>query len=86
MKHIVYKPFNHTINTKEFEIIDDRDSLLKLVTNRDFIKAKKLATENPCNDGRDSSIIYATKKNGRYSFEYFYLQPFAFAPIWRKKQ
>jgi hypothetical protein len=84
-RQIVYEPFLDTTKPKGFIIIDDRDSLLKLATKRDFVSAQKLAKENPCNDGSTSTIIVAENIGKHYKFEYCFLQPFMFMPIWRKE-
>lgn len=84
-KEIIYEPFLDTAKPKGFVIIDDRDSLLTLAGNSDFVTAQKLAKENPCNDGSTSTIIVAKKINALYSFEHCFLQPFTFVPIWRKE-
>jgi len=84
-KEIVYEPFLDTTKPKGFQIIDDRDSLLTLAGNRDFVTAQKLAKENPCYDGSTSTIIVAKKIKAQYRFEQCFLQPFTFVPIWRKE-
>ena len=84
-RQIVYEPFLNTKKQKGFVSIDERDSLLKLATKKDFVTAQKLAKENPCNDGSTSTIIFAKNIGGHYKFEYCFLQPFIFMPIWRKE-
>ncbi len=84
-RQIVYEPFLDTTKQKSFVIIDDRDSLLTLASKRDFVTAQKTAKENPCSDGSTSTIFFAKKAKGHYQFEFCFLQPFVFYPIWRKK-
>lgn len=84
-REIVYKPFLDTVKQKGFIVISDRDSLITLATKRDFITMQKLAKENACYDGSTSTIIFAKKMDKHYQFEYHYLMPFAFVPIWRKE-
>ncbi len=85
VREIVYESFLDTTKLKEFVIIDDRDSLLTLAVKGDFVTAKKLSDEHPCDDGSTSTLVIAKKNKNKYRIEDCFLRPFMFMPIIRKK-
>ncbi len=85
-KIIQYKPFlDTTQRPKGIKVIDERDSLMTLVSKKDCETAQRLSKENSVFDAMSSTIIFAKKIKGQFIITECHLQPFGFIPIWRKE-
>ncbi len=83
---ISYKPFIPKVDrTKGFKIVTERDSLVTLVSKRDFTTINHLGDNQNISDGNYVSIYVAYKDGGQYKFETCFPKKFIIADIYRKE-
>lgn len=85
-KIIQYKSFlDTTSRPKGIKVIDVRDSLLTITSNRNCGTVQLQINENKVLGGSSSTIVFATKQSDRFYIEECFLEPFGFVPIWREE-
>jgi hypothetical protein len=83
---ITYKQFIPKVDSpKGFKIITERDSLVTLVSKRDFTTINHLGDNQIINDGSYVSIYVAYKNNGQYKFETCFPKQFIIREVYRKE-
>ena len=83
---ITYKPFNLKVDKpKGFKVVTERDSLVTLVSKRDFITINHLGDNQSINDGSFVKIYVAYKDNGHYKFETCFPNQFIIRDVYRKE-
>ncbi len=67
---ITYKPFVPKVDkSKGFKVVTERDSIVTLVSKRDYTTLNHLGDNQSINDGSYISIYVAYKIDGKYKFE-----------------
>lgn len=83
---ITYKPFIQQVDRLEgLKIVTERDSLLTLVSKRDFTAINLLGKNQSINDGSNISIYVAYKANGQYKFEARFPKRFMVREAYRRE-
>jgi hypothetical protein len=83
---ITYKPFIPQVERqKGLEVVTERDSLVTLVSKRDFTTINHLGDNQNINDGSYISIYVAYKVSGQYKFETCFPKQFLIPDIYRKE-
>ena len=83
---ITYNQSNPTFYKPEgFTVFTERDSLIKLVSKRDFITINHLGDNQNINDGGYYMIYIAYKSTGEYKFETCFPNQFYILDIYRKE-
>lgn len=83
---INYEPFVQQVNKpKGFKIITERDSLMTLVSKRDYSTIRRLGDGQSINDGSYVSIYVAYKVNERYKIESLFPKQFMIRDVYRKE-
>jgi len=83
---IFYEPYNQVMeNPKGFKIITERDSLITLVSKRDFITINHLGDNQHIDDGSYVSIYVAYQHEGKYTFEFCSPKQFFIPDSYRKE-
>jgi hypothetical protein len=83
---ITYEPFVPIVDKpKGFRIVTERDSLITLVSRRDFNTISHLGDNQSINDGSYVSIYVAYKNNGRYVIESCFPRQFIIRDTYRKE-
>ena len=81
---ITYKPFVPQVDRqKGFKVVTERDSLVTLVSKRDFTTINRLGDNQSINDGSFVSIYVAYKVGGQYKFETCFPKQFIIRDIYR---
>jgi hypothetical protein len=70
---------------KGFKVITQRDSLIALVSKRDFTTINHLGDNQSVNDGSFVKIYIAYKNNGLYRFETCFPRQFVIRDVYRKE-
>ena len=83
---ITYAPFIPKIDRpKGFKVVTERDSLLTLVTKRDFITINHLGNNQNISDGSYISIYVAYKVDGQYKFETCFPNQFVIRDVYSRE-
>ncbi len=83
---ITYEPFIPQVDKpKGFKIVTERDSLITLVSKRDFNSINHLGDNQSINDGSFVKVYVAYKNNGQYKFETCFPKQFIIRDIYRKE-
>lgn len=83
---VTYAPFISTSDKqKGFKVVTERDSLVTLVSNRDFTTINHLGDNQTIYDGGYVSIYVAYKENGKYKFETCFPKTFHIPTIYKKE-
>lgn len=82
---ITYEPFLPIDKLKGFRVVTERDSLVTLVSKRDFNTIKHLGNNQNINDGSYASIYVAYKNKGRYVIESCFPKQFIILDTYRKE-
>jgi hypothetical protein len=83
---ITYKPFiQHRDRPKDLNVVTERDSLVTLVSKRDFNTINHLGDNQSINDGSYVSIYVAYKVGEQYKFETCFPKQFVIRDIYRKE-
>lgn len=83
---ITYQPFVQNIDRpKGLKVVTERDSLVTLVSKRDFTTINRLGDNQSINDGSYVSIYVAYKDNGQYKFETCFPKQFIIRDVYRKE-
>ena len=81
---ITYKPFIPQVDRqKGLKVVTERDSLVTLVSKRDFATINHLGDNQNINDGSYVSIYVAYKVGGQYKFETCFPKQFIIREIYR---
>jgi hypothetical protein len=83
---ITYAPFIPKVDRpKGFKVVTERDSLLTLVSKKDFNTINHLGDNQNISDGSYVSIYVATKIDGQYKFETCFPKQFIIRDVYRKE-
>ena len=83
---ITYEPFIHHVDKpKGFKVVTERDSLITLVSKRDFNSIEHLGNNQRIDDGGYVRIYVAYKDNGQYKFENCFPNQFIIRDVYRKE-
>jgi len=83
---ITYQPFTPKIDKpKGFIVVTERDSLITLVSKRDFNAINHLGDNQRINDGSYISIYVAYKVGGQYKFETCFPKQFIIRDTYRNE-
>lgn len=83
---ITYVPFIPKVDKpKGFKIVTERDSLVTLVSKRDFSTINHLGDNQNINDGSYISIYVAYKVDRQYKFETCFPMQFIIRDVYRKE-
>jgi hypothetical protein len=83
---VTYKPFIQNEKVlKGFRIVTERDSIVTLVSKRDFQTINHLGDNQIINDGSIISIFVAYKVEGKYLFESCFPKKFVIQTIYKKE-
>lgn len=83
---ITYKPFIEQVDRpKGLKVMTERDSLVTLVSKRDFKTINHLGDNQTINDGSYVSIYVAYKEGGHYKFETCFPKQFLILDVYRKE-
>lgn len=83
---ISYEPFIPVVDKlKGFKVVTERDSLMTLVSKRDFNTIYHLGDKQNISDGSYVGVYVAYKNNGQYSFETCFPNQFIIRDIYRKE-
>ena len=83
---IKYEPFvRKPERPKGFKTVTERDSLITLVSNRDYTTINHLGDNQIINDGSYVKIYVAYKDHGRYKFETCFPRQFVIQDVYRKE-
>ncbi|HRI21720.1 MAG TPA: hypothetical protein PLA68_12240 [Panacibacter sp.] len=81
---ITYKPFIPQVDRqKGFKVVTERDSLVTLVSKKDFTIINHLGDNQSINDGSFVNIYVAYKVGGQYKFETCFPKQFIILDIYR---
>ena len=81
---ITYKPFIPQVDRqKGLKVVTERDSLVTLVSKRDFTTINHLGDNQNINDGSYVSIYVAYKVGGQYKFETCFPKQFIIREVYR---
>jgi hypothetical protein len=81
---ITYKPFIPQVDTqKRFKVVTERDSLVTLVSKRDFTTINHLGDNQSIADGNFVSIFVAYRVDGQYKFETCFPKQYIIRDIYR---
>lgn len=85
-KIITYGPFTSKVNRPNgFKVVTERDSILTLVSKRDFNTINHLGDNQNISDGSYISIYVAYKVDGKYKFETCFPKQFVIHDVYRKE-
>lgn len=83
---ITYAPFIPKVDRPEgFKVVTERDSLVTLVSKRDYPTINHLGVNQNINDGSYVSIYVAYKKGRQYEFETCFPKQFIIRDVYRKE-
>lgn len=83
---ITYEPFIPKVDRpKGFKVVTERDSLVTLVSKRDFTTINHLGDNQNISDGSYVSIYVAYKVDGQYKFETCFPKQFIIQDIYRRE-
>lgn len=83
---ITYAPFIPKVDRPEgFKVVTERDSLVTLVSKRDYSTINHLGDNQKINDGSYVSIYVAYKKGRHYEFETCFPKQFLIGVVYRKE-
>ncbi len=83
---ITYAPFIPKVDKPEgFKVVTERDSLVTLVSKRDYTTINHLGDNQNINDGSYVSIYVAYKKGRQYEFEICFPKQFIIRDVYRKE-
>jgi len=83
---ITYGPFIRQVDKpKGFKVVTERDSLITLVSKRDFNTIEHLGDNQKIDDGSYVRIYIAYKDNGQYKFENCFPNQFIIRDMYRKE-
>jgi len=83
---ITYEPFIQRVGKpKGIKVVTERDSLITLVSKRDFNTVNQLGDNQNINDGSYISIFVAYKDGGQYKFETCFPKQFIIRDVYRKE-
>lgn len=83
---ITYAPFIPKVDKPNgFKIVTERDSLVTLVSKRDFTTINHLGDNQNISDGSYVSIYFAYKVDGEYKFETCFPKQFMIRDVYRKE-
>ena len=83
---VTYEPFISKVDRpKGFKVVTERDSLIILVSKRDFNTISHLGDNQSINDGNYVSIYVAHKDGGQYKFETCFPKQFIIRDVYRKE-
>jgi hypothetical protein len=83
---ITYVPFIPKVDRpKGFKVVTERDSLVTLVSKRDFTTINHLGDNQNISDGSYVSIYIANKVDGQYKFETCFPKQFVIRDVYRKE-
>jgi hypothetical protein len=83
---ITYKPFIPKVDRPEgFKVVTERDSLVTLVSKKDYSTINRLGDNQSINDGSYVKIYVAFKENGQYKFETCFPRQFIIRDVYRKE-
>lgn len=83
---VTYTPFIPKVDrAKGFQIVTERDSLVTLVSKRDFTTINHLGDNQNISDGSYVSIYVAYKVDGQYKFETCFPKQFIIRDVYRKE-
>jgi hypothetical protein len=82
---ITYEPFIPKVDRpKGFRVVTERDSLITLVSKRDFNTINQLGNNQSFNDGSHVRIYVVYKDNRQYRFETCFPKQFMIRDIYKK--
>lgn len=83
---ITYESFIPKIDKpKGFKVVTERDSLIKLVSKRDYATINHLGDNQNISDGSYVRIYVAYKDNGKYKFETCFPKQFVIRDVYKKE-
>ena len=83
---ITYDPFIPKVDRpKGFKVVKERDSLVTLVSKRDYTTINHLGDNQNISDGSYVSIYVAYKVEGQYKFETCFPKQFIIRNVYRKE-
>jgi hypothetical protein len=83
---IAYQPFVPNVDRpKGIKVVTERDSLVTLVSKKDFNTINCLGDNQSINDGGYVSIYVAYKDSGQYKFETCFPKQFIIRDVYRKE-
>ncbi len=83
---ITYEPFRPKVDRpKGFQVVTERDSIITLVSKRDFYTINHLGDNQNISDGSYVSIYVAFKVDGQYKFETCFPKQFIIREVYRKE-
>lgn len=83
---ITYEPFIPKVDRpKGFKVVTERDSLVTLVSKRDFNTINHLGDNQSINDGSYVKVYVAYKDGGQYKFETCFPRQFVIRDVYRKE-
>lgn len=72
-------------NTKGFKVVTERDSLVTLVSKRDYATINRLGNNQSINDGSYVKIYVAFKDDRKYKFETCFPRQFIIRDVYQKE-
>lgn len=83
---ITYTPFIPRVDKPNgFKVVTERDSLVTLVSKRDFVTINHLGDNQNISDGSYVRIYIAYKVDGQYKFETCFPKQFVIRDVYRKE-
>jgi hypothetical protein len=83
---IKYEPFvRKPEKSKGFKVVTERDSLVTLVSNRDYTTINHLGDKQIISDGSYVKIYVAYKDHGHYEFETCFPRQFVIQTVYRRE-
>ena len=83
---ITYAPFIAKVDRpKGFKVVTERDSLVTLVSKRDYATINHLGDNQSINDGSYVKVYVAYKDGGQYKFETCFPKQFIIRDVYRKE-
>ncbi|MET0570786.1 MAG: hypothetical protein ABWZ79_05135 [Pedobacter agri] len=83
---ITYQSFIPKVDRpKGFKIVTERDSLVTLVSKRDFATIDHLGDNQSINDGSYAEVYVAYKDGGQYKFDTCFPKQFIIREVYRKE-
>jgi hypothetical protein len=83
---ITYTPFIPRVDKPNgFKVVTERDSLVTLVSERDFVTINHLGDNQNISDGSYIRIYIAYKVDGQYKFETCFPKQFVIRDVYRKE-
>jgi hypothetical protein len=83
---VTFKPFIYQVDSRNgVKVVTERDSLLTLVSKRDFTTINRLGDNQSINDGSYISIYVAYRSAGQYIFETCFPKKFIIREVYRRE-